>query len=175
MTAAAGLAMTPDLGELFEELWAYRPAVRALALRLLNDKNSADDVVQETYLRAWRGLPAAAARGPVPHAWLVTITRHVVIDMMREAMRRPMFSGEEPPDVSDPGREPDEAVIGRMDAATACAALPLLEDRQRLVVEARFLRGLSMLETAAEVGCSLGAVKQLQRRGLLKLRREVAS
>src|SRR5882757_5889080 len=72
-------------------LWGY-------VLRLTGDRGRAEDVVQETLLRAWRHPEILDTRQGSPRAWLFTVARRIVIDEWRAARARPEITTAEPPE-----------------------------------------------------------------------------
>jgi RNA polymerase sigma-70 factor, ECF subfamily len=132
-------------------------ALLAHALRLTGgDRQRAEDLVQETLLRAWRHPESIdPARGPV-RAWLFTTARHLAIDAWR---RRSVRVGEvvtddvpEPPPQAD---ETDRAV----EAWTIAEALGRLSPTHREVLFECFYQGRSVAEAAHRLGVPPGTVK----------------
>ncbi|WP_410539935.1 sigma-70 family RNA polymerase sigma factor [Streptomyces sp. KL2] len=131
--------------------------VRRYVTHLSGDARAADDLVQDTYLRALRGLPGFQGRSPA-RIWLLAIARRVVADRFRAASARPRVA-----DVEDwqsaveegqprglPGFE--EGVV----LSELLAALPA--DRREAFVLTQLL-GLPYAEAAAVVGCPVGTVR----------------
>ena len=126
------------------------------ALRLCDgDRQRAEDLVQETLLRAWRHPEALDPDRGSARAWLFTTARHLAIDAWR---RRSVRIGEvvtsEPPEptVLD---ETDRAV----EAWTIAEALAQLSAPHREVLVECFYRGRSVAEAAATLGIPPGTVK----------------
>lgn len=122
----------------------------------LSSPREADDLAQETYLRALRALPGFAGRSSA-RTWLLSIARHTAADAVRTAMRRPRTTG-----VADweslPAREApvrsaaDEVVLLR----TLIAALD--PDRREAFVLTQVL-DLSYAEAAQVCGCPVGTIR----------------
>lgn len=130
------------------------------------DVGLAEDVVQETLLRAWRNLAALdPARGPL-RPWLFTVARRVVIDQVRARSARPREVG----DVAlDTVPAPDE--IDRAVQAWAIAdALASLSQEHRQVLLETYYRGASVAEAAARLGVPPGTVKSRAYYALRELR-----
>jgi len=142
-------------GELYK---MYAPAIFRMARARLPE--GAEDVVAETFLRAWSGLPRHRDVGAPFLAWLYGIGRHVVLDEMRRRGR--VEPWEQVPDVVVSATTDD-----RLDLNAALAHLP---DEQRQVIELKFLLGLSNKEVGAALGKSPGAVNAQQWRALRALR-----
>ncbi|WP_435884504.1 sigma-70 family RNA polymerase sigma factor, partial [Streptomyces mirabilis] len=147
--------------ELLRTLYAeHAGALFHYVLRLTSgDWQWAEDVVQETLLRAWQH-PAAfdPARGPA-RAWLCTVARHLVIDARRARQSRPAEAGG---DVLDraaeqkPGKDEIEQALQSWAVADAVRSL---SPDHRVVLLETYYRGRTMAEAARVLGIPLGTVK----------------
>lgn len=110
---------------------AFEPELRLLAFRLLRDRDRVDDVVQDVFLRAYRGLPRFRGDASV-RTWLHRITTNVCLDALRR--RRPIESLDDVgrPDQPAPGLDPAERASIRDQLAAAMATLP--PDQRTIVV-----------------------------------------
>jgi RNA polymerase sigma factor (sigma-70 family) len=132
--------------------------VFTVALRILGDRQLAEDATQQAFLQAWRAAPSfEAGRDPAP--WLATIARRVAIDMQRAAARRPSGSLEdasatEPALVTLP---PSEEAI--WETWQVRSAIDELEPAEREVVRMQHLEGYSHSEISERLGVALGTVK----------------
>lgn len=146
---------------------ASHRTVYRLAFRLLGDAAAAEDVVQETFLRTWQGLPAL--RDPqAALGWICRIARNVARDRQRAQYRRPATSLDVPRNEDqeplrdrlahpDPGPEDrlGSAELGRL----VQEALAGLKEKHRLVLTLREIDDMSYEEIAAALGCRLGTVE----------------
>ena len=125
-------------------------------LRLTNgDLQRAEDVVQETLLRAWRN-PAAFERSPdAVRPWLFTVARHIAVDAYRARRARPPEAGPDGLEVIPVDDDIDRA-LEVWQVTDAIAGLSL--DHRRVLVET-YYRGRSVAEAAAELGVPAGTVK----------------
>jgi RNA polymerase sigma-70 factor, ECF subfamily len=149
----------------FAELYErHFERVYAFVVSRVRDRDAAEDITAEVFHKALAHLPAYQWRGAPFGAWLIRIAANAVVDRSKRAAREVVDSGR-PPDV---GAEPDIDHIDR------CARLFGLVDQlpadQRTVIVERFVGERSIRETAARLGKSEGAVKQLQLRALQTLR-----
>jgi RNA polymerase sigma-70 factor (ECF subfamily) len=123
-------------------------------LRLTDgDRHQAEDVVQETLLRAWRH-PAALDGRPV-RPWLFTVARNLVVDAHRARRSRP-------PETGDAGlmAVPAADEIGRaLESWTFAEALSDLSPEHRSVLIETYYRGRSVAEAASALGVPPGTVK----------------
>jgi RNA polymerase sigma-70 factor (ECF subfamily) len=119
----------------------------------------AEDIVQETLLRAWQN-PAAfdPARGPA-RAWLCTVARHLVIDAHRAKLARPTEVGPEPLEriaEQTPGEDQFEQALQSWAVADALRALT--PDHRAVLLET-YYRGRTMADAARVLGIPVGTVK----------------
>ena len=159
--------------ELFEPL---RPMVFAIARRLAGDVD-AEDVVMDTYLKAWRALPRFNGRASLK-TWLYRIARNAAIDHLRIRQRHAGVvlpgDGEEPGDVGDlpdpAGRTAAEEVVTRETIDGVSAALDTLSPDMRATLLLRFADGMSYADIAEVMGLSQKAIKSLLSRARVNLR-----
>jgi len=144
-----------DFDERFGELSALSYQV---AFRILGDRADAQDVAQEALARAY------ARWGRVrDHAvpWVVRVSANLAIGVWRCRGRT----------VPGAGRDSDDHAAAALERVALVGALARLPRRQRQVVALRFLADRSEAAVAAELGCSVGTVKQHTHRALAALRR----
>jgi RNA polymerase sigma-70 factor (ECF subfamily) len=143
-------------------------ALYAYALRLCHgDRQRAEDLVQETMLRAWRHPEAMdTTRGSV-RGWLFTTTRNLAIDAWRRRSARvaEVYTYQVPERVPDVD-EAERAV----EAWTVAEALNRLSAAHREVLVECFYRGRSVAEAAARLGVPPGTVKSRTHYALRALR-----
>lgn len=127
----------------------------------------AAEATQEALLRAYRNRKNwQTGRNAV--AWLCGITMNVVREMRRKIRRQPTTAMDLAAMVADhAGNGPDRS----MDLALLTSSLGRLPDRQREAVACRFLRGLSIADTAEAMGCAEGTVKAAAFAALANLRK----
>lgn len=133
--------------------------LRAVAARIVGD-NDADDIVQETFLRALSSPPSDIEAPLRP--WLVTVARHVAIDWLRKVGRLELVAVDEAPDERETPADELPALL---------AGLGRLSQGEVVVLLLRDGLDLSIDEVAAAVGSSAGTVRVLH----LRARRKAAS
>jgi RNA polymerase sigma-70 factor, ECF subfamily len=150
----------------------HRPAVFRYALGLtLGDRHLAEDITQETFLRAWRTPHLATDRPDGCHGWLTTVARNLVIDRLRHRRRRPTEAGDGAlPTVAAPTSEVDHMLT----ALTVRHALAKLTPSHRQILTETYLRGRALAEVAEELGIPLGTAKSRVHYALRALRQELA-
>ncbi|KAA9382084.1 sigma-70 family RNA polymerase sigma factor [Microbispora cellulosiformans] len=122
-------------------------------LRLTGDPGRAEDVVQETLLRAWRN-PGVLEGRPV-RAWLFTVARNIVVDQHRARRSRPQETGDEALAVLPADDELDRAV----ESWGVAEALASLRPEHREVLMETYYRGRSVKEASEVLGIPQGTVK----------------
>ena len=134
--------------------------VYAYVLRRAGNRGDAEDVTAEVFHRALKNLPKFEWRGIPFVAWLFRIAAHDLADRRADAGRKATAAVGAIPATDAPFEQRVILfqLVGRLPA------------EQRRVIELRFGEGKSIQETAATIGKSEGAVKQLQRRALDNLR-----
>jgi RNA polymerase sigma-70 factor (ECF subfamily) len=157
-TEAALAAATGDLSAQHGFVRLTQPEVWRFVAGLV-DPGSADDLTQETYLRAFRALPGFEARSTV-RTWLLGIARRVCADHIRALQRRRRWEAAVPQ--ADPS--PDHA--GWYGAHDLLRALP--EDR-RVAFLLTQLAGLSYAEVAELEGVPVGTVRSRVARARMQL------
>lgn len=152
--------------------------VYSLALRMVNDREEADDLAQEAFLKAWQGLPAFQGDSSFS-TWVYRLASNVCIDYLRKQKRRrevePVLSLDdeesgwtEPADWDqDPQRQLERAERSRA-VARGLEALP---DHHRQVLTLRELSGLSYQEIGQALELDIGTVKSRIARARLALRK----
>ncbi len=141
------------LRELYD---AHAGALLAYAIRLTGgDRGRAEDVVQETLLRAWRHRDSLdESRGPL-RPWLFTVAHHVAIDAFRARAARPAEVGdavlESMPSADD--------IDARLDRLLISDAMTALSAEHRSVLIETYYRGRSVSEAAGVLGVPPGTVK----------------
>lgn len=139
-------------------VWRY-------VVHLTGDRAGADDIVQETLLRAWR-TPRILADDPASaRAWMFTVARHLVIDEVRSAhSRHEQAVGDIP---ERPTSDDTDALFEAILIEEALAAISV--DHRAVIVKA-YYGGRSVAQTAAELDIPEGTVKSRLHYGLRALR-----
>ena len=131
-------------------------AVLAFVHRYVDDDQRAQDAVQETFLRAWRGIDRIDPARGTTRSYLLAIARNVLTDAWRAEQRRPRLVSDEAALAAAPsGEDVDDAVDGWLVAA----ALERLTPEHRAVVDSLYFQGRTVTDTAARLHLPVGTVK----------------
>jgi RNA polymerase sigma factor (sigma-70 family) len=152
----------------------YGKACFALARRILDDAQLAEDVVQQVFLALWQGSGYDSRRGAVS-TWLLSVTHHKAVDSVRrEGTRRKRLADEQALlEVAAAGPGPDDEVWARLRAERTRNALRLLPSEQREALLLAYYGGYTQREIADMTGLPLGTVKSRTLTALRRLRAEL--
>jgi RNA polymerase sigma-70 factor (ECF subfamily) len=158
------------LGQLYDR---YRLILFSVLVRILNNREEAEDVLQEVFLQVWRRAADFDANRGRPFKWLVTLARSRGIDRLRSVASRERVA-------TAAGAEVNEASGDVSDAATDAIrseqrgvvnnALSQLPEEQKRPLMLAYFDGLTQSEIAMQLGAPLGTVKTRMRSGMMKLR-----
>ncbi|HEV8574828.1 MAG TPA: RNA polymerase sigma factor [Dehalococcoidia bacterium] len=155
------------LGALFD---AYYPKLLNYGLLQFRDVQAAEDLASDVILRVLESIPSYRTRGVPLSAWVFRIARNRLVDIRRRVNRRREVGLGDSFDATT-ATAPQTAVERTLDYGQLCAALSQLTAVQEQVIILRFFKDLDVATVARIVGRSPSAVKSLQFRGLLALRR----
>lgn len=151
----------------------YQRRVYGLAVTLLGDRAQAEEVAQETLLRAWRHAGAYDARRGSVTTWLLAITRNLAIDALR-ASRTTAVGDEVLATLLPASRDlPAEASVAADELRRVAASLAGLHEEQRRALLLVRLRGLTAADLAEHEGIPLGTAKTRIRTALLRVRADL--
>jgi RNA polymerase sigma-70 factor (ECF subfamily) len=140
-----------------------------VALRILNNRAEAEEVLQEAYVRVWRNADRYAANGLSPMTWLITLTRNQAIDRIR-ARKAPAADIDQALEVGDTAPTPEQAAVAASERRQIDACLGELERDRADAVRGAYLDGLSYQELAARHGVPLNTMRTWLRRSLMRLK-----
>lgn len=158
--------MEERLEALFDRCY---PRLARYAYARLGNQSEAEDIASEVFVRAFESLDSYRDTGAPMEAWLFRIARNLVIDRYRRSGRLERVVDDEEHELQgadDPAGKAEQRILMR----DVNAALQRLTLDQREVVSLRFFGGLSSKEVAGVMKKRDGAVREMQRAALEKLR-----
>ncbi|WP_429300222.1 RNA polymerase sigma factor [Paraburkholderia sp. GAS199] len=155
----------------FEVLYrGTAPALFALAIRVTHTRESAEDVVQEGFIKIWRFADSYDAQKSSPFTWMSSIVKHQALDYLR---RNPLTNVYvEELDKRSVGADSENGVVhhSALDVERLHAYLGRLTPGQRQAIALAYFRGQSQSEIAHTLDAPIGTVKSWIGRGLESLR-----
>lgn len=162
---AAGGKTSEDVALLRALYHEHGPALWRYTYSLVGDAGRAEDIVQETLLRAWQRPSVLDQSTNSARAWLFTVARNQAFDEHRSARNRREVGTDSPPETPNPDQT-DRA----LDAWLIADALTRLSADHRAVVVAAYYRGWSTRQIATELDLPEGTVKSRLHYGMRALR-----
>jgi RNA polymerase sigma-70 factor (ECF subfamily) len=162
-----GLDGDPDavIRQLYSQ---HAEALRGYVEQFCPDRASADDIVQETFIRAWRHLPQLSADDRPVRPWLFRVARNLLIDANRAARARPTTVQGQAGEVGT-----DSGLDEILDRQLVSAALAQLSPAHQTVLVETFYRGGTMATIACELGIPHGTARSRLHYALDAMRRQL--
>jgi len=171
-----GRIMLHDREALHDLYRAVAGRLLAVTTRILGDRASAEDVLQDTFMTVWTRASQFPALRTSPLAWLTAIARNRAIDLLRK--RRPETplewtdseGREHAHDATDESGSPLEQLLAAQADGRLGECMSRIESEPRAAITLAYFEGLTHDELARRLGRPLGTVKAWIRRSLLRLR-----
>jgi RNA polymerase sigma factor (sigma-70 family) len=160
-----------DTGAFGTLVLRHRQMVLGIAYRVCGDAALADDIAQETFIRAWGRLHTYRPEGNL-RGWLCRIASNLTIDALRR--HKPTADIETVPLAASNGR-PEAAVLKSERAAAVRGAIMNLPVQTRMALVLREYQGLSYVEIAAHLDIPLGTVKSRLNDARRRLKAELSA
>jgi RNA polymerase sigma-70 factor (ECF subfamily) len=167
------MSKSEKLQLLYQALDEFIDGLYSYAMLLSRNREDAEDIVQETCLRAIRSADAIHADGSLK-SWLFVILRNIWLNQLRRRSAAPQFA-ELDEDVSlaeiavETGKDPDSLFVRKMEGERIRRAIEQLPADHREIILLREYEELSYREIAAVLGCPIGTVMSRLQRARLKL------
>jgi RNA polymerase sigma-70 factor (ECF subfamily) len=153
-------------GDLFDR---YYDVVFRYVLFRMGDRTLAEDITQETFVRALRRITSVSYQGRDIGAWFVTIARNLIFDHVKSSRYRLEQTTNDIVDLSPSTSGPEQQVLDGATNEELLRCVRKLNPDQQECIQLRFLQGLSVAETAEIMNRNEGAVKALQHRAVRRL------
>jgi len=169
-TDTADNELAGDADAAIRQLYArYARDLRRYVEPFCADRASADDIVQETFIRAWRHLPQLSSGDRPVRPWLLRVARNLLIDADRAARSRPITV---PAQAAEQGRD-DTGLNRVLDQQIMTDALGQLSPAHRAVLVETFYRGRTLAKVARQLGIPAGTARSRLHYALQALRRQL--
>ncbi len=140
-----------------------------ILLRLLKDRQEAEDALQEVYAKVWYKADTYSRRGLSPMSWLIAITRNHAIDILRA--RKPAADPiDEAHAIASAEASPEDVAVLRSEGRRIGECMEELDQRHAQAVVRAYVHGNSYDELAAHYGVPLNTMRTWLRRSLIKLK-----
>ena len=159
----------------FEQLYRATSAhLLGIAFRILNQRDRAEEVLQEAFMNVWNGAGGFNAALASPMTWLINIVRNKAIDSLRSRKTERATTFELDDEAlsvaADPAQQPQHLLDDNLVQATIGRCMAELGAPQRQALALAYYRGMVHTEVAQALGVPLGTAKAWVRRGLDKLK-----
>lgn len=159
---------------------AFRRVYQATAGKLLyvcqhvtRDRSTAEDVLQEVYVKVWRSAASYDAVRAQPMTWLGTIARNSAIDWYRAQTKRGPVMLADSLLFTDEPELVDQRMIREHSEQVALAMIGDLSTNEEAEISTIYIQGLTYTEAAERSGVPLATLKSRVRRTLIKLRQKL--
>lgn len=161
------------IAELYEQYWGL---VFRFCYRRTSNTHMAEDLATDVFVRLIKKVDTFEWRGTALGAWLLVVARNIIADRFKsKPYQKEVHCGagvDYASDYAAPEASPEDVATDRVTYDLVIRALDRLESReQREVLQIRYLEDLSVEETAARLGTTVGAVKALTYRAVRSMRR----
>ncbi len=147
-----------------------------VALRILNRRDLAEDVLQEAFVNVWHHAGSYQASQAQPMTWLISIVRNKALDHLRTGKRHVADSidADDDPEahqIADERPNPMQLMLQATDALEIRTCMDALDASPRQCLALAYYHGLSHSEVAEHISAPIGSVKAWVRRGLERLKK----
>jgi RNA polymerase sigma-70 factor, ECF subfamily len=155
---------------------AASPSLFGVALRIVNRRDRAEEVLQDAFINVWNKAATYNASTSQPMTWMTAIVRNRALDELRRETRNVAESLDEvkngiASDIEDHRPNPLELLEQAADALRIRGCLDAIDGPQRQCLALAYYHGLSHSELASHMGSPIGTIKVWLRRGLQKMKR----
>ena len=152
----------------------YMTPVYSLSLHMLKQPSLAEEVTQDVFLNIWLKADSFNASRGNPRSWIMSVTHHRVVDVIRSRRRSTVMTDPEGYDTLErlpsSGPSVESQVAQRLDRERITEALATLPANQREVIELAYFEGYSQSEMAQLLSQPLGTIKTRVRLAMQKLK-----
>ena len=174
--ALIGQILAGDKDAFAQLVQTYQKPVYNLCLRMVSNPSDAEDLAQEAFVKAWRGLRFYKHEAAFS-TWLYRLTSNVCIDFLRKQKRQNTISltdeDEQELEIPDAEPMPEELLLHREKQQAVSEAMAQLEEEYRLALTLRVVDDLTYEQIAEVLGIKVGTVKSRIARAREQLRKNL--
>lgn len=147
----------------------YSPALYGIALKVVNDESIAVDVLQEIFLKIWRGIERYDVEKGRLFTWMLNIARNTAIDTLRSRSHK---QGQKMQDIGNGAWQLEQqlAVHQSVDHLGLAKVVEKLNKEQRVIIDLAYYKGCTQEEISKLLDIPLGTVKTRMRNAIIQLR-----
>jgi len=170
LIAAMGLAASgnPDGIKRIYELTSAK--LFGICLRICGERDAAEDVLQDVYVRVWRRAATFDASRASPISWLAVIARNAALDWRRASRRHEALPDDNLAEIADDAPLSDALIEADEDRTRLLGCLDGLPDNHAAAIRRTFLEGLTYQQLSERTDTPLGSIKSWINRGMRKLK-----
>ncbi len=143
----------------------------AVILRILKDRQLAEDCLQQVYIKIWQAASSYNRGKAAPMTWMNTIARNQALDYLRKIQREPHMDTDTALDIQeDQGASQEQMVASSQDNREIHRCLKTLNENQKLCLELCYFDGQTHQSLSDQLEVPIGTVKTWIRRGLMRLK-----
>lgn len=147
---------------------AYAPALYGITLKIINDREIAEDVLQEAFVKIWKNAGKYDTKKGSFFTWMLNITRNTSIDKYRQRARLNDRTIQNDTSFVSNSKEGSEQMnINHIGIRDLLHGLP---EEQQIIIDYLYFRGFTQQETSDELDIPLGTVKTRARMAIKTLR-----
>jgi RNA polymerase sigma-70 factor (ECF subfamily) len=140
-----------------------------VCMRILKDRSSAEDALQDTFIKIWKNSRSYSANGLSPMTWLITIARNTSIDRLRMDRSFDDFDTIAHR-ISATGLSPEQSAIASSEAKRIVACLNELDAQRSAAIQGAYLDGQSYVDLSERFNVPLNTMRTWLRRALISLK-----
>ncbi|MCA0985902.1 RNA polymerase sigma factor [Guptibacillus algicola] len=152
----------------------YEKLLYSFSYRIVKDKGLSEEVIQEVFIKLWKGRAKYTEEKGKFSSWILTMTRHTAIDILRKQSREPDFELDERDALHSDEASVEDQVEWKERGIVLRAAVSKLKEEQKRIIEMFYFKGMTHKKISQEIDLPLGTVKGRIRLALKHLKSNLA-
>lgn len=137
----------------------YEKLLYSFSYRIVKDGGLAEEVMQEVFIKLWKGKAQYSDDKGKFSSWLLTMTRHTAIDVLRKQSKEPDFELDERDSLRSDEDSVEDQVVWKERGQVLRTAVSKLKDEQQKIIEMFYFKGMTHQKISEEFDLPLGTVK----------------